>query len=116
MKRKLLINHNGEILAVLPVDHKWGKRDLDGGRYEKLVDDTEANLVCMRRHRMKVEADKLVMKPEKEWAEAIQAKTEQIMLVERHLLDQIHEGNVIENPDGSWNIAKALSVSDRQVR
>ena len=116
MTRKLLITHGGTILNVLPVDHKWGKRDLDGGRYEKLVDDTEANIEHMRRRRMKADlVGKLALLPEAEWPETIQAKEEQFEEVKQRLMDFVTKDNVIENPDGSFDIKTALATPIEKV-
>ena len=111
MKQKLLINRDGVILNVLPVDHKWGRRDLDGGRYEKLVDEEEFVISDMRKRRIAVDKDgELYMKPEDKWPETIQAKQEQLAEVTDKLKAQIDEGKFIENPDGSYNIQKLLAT------
>ena len=87
MKQKLVVNSSGVILAVLPIDHKWGKRDLESGRYEKLVDDTVENIEHMRKRRMVIgSAGKFILLPEAEWPETIQAKEEQLAEIESALL------------------------------
>lgn len=104
MKKKLLVNRDGIILNVLPIDHKWAKRDLESGRHEVLVDGTEAEIDDMRKRRMIEQDGKLAMRPEADWPENVQANTELKAEVERELKKQIEAGTYTKNADGSWRV------------
>ncbi len=75
-EHKILIHPEGRVLAVLPSDHKWGKRDLEICT-AKDVSLTETQVSDCKHGKMKIDgAGKLGLRPEEEWPETIQAKQE----------------------------------------
>jgi len=110
MKKKLSVHPDGTILGVVPVDHVWGPRDLEGGRYQKKIDMPRPAIEHMRKRRMHIDkSGKFAMLPEEEWPETLQAKQELFENDKSKLKAQIDEGKFTENPDGSYNLQKVVA-------
>lgn len=78
-KHKLLMRPDGVVLACIPLDKfvKWGKRDLEGGRYAKEMSLTETQVHDIRHGKTNMDGEgKLALRPETEWPETIMAKQE----------------------------------------
>ena len=119
MKRKFIFKANGDYLHDVDSDYVFGEKskDVSGGRWAKVFDVTKANLALIRQRKMKIDSSgKLVVKPETEWPEALQAKAEQFGEDKEKMIEQVNKGNILINPDGSWNIPVALAMPKLVVK